>query len=221
MSASPTSGLGMTSQRSRDRMVRQLKDMGIHDARVLEVMRTTPRHLFVEEGLAHRAYDNTPLPIGYEQTISQPYIVARMTEACLQRGQPQKVLEIGTGSGYQAAVLAQLVPRVVSLERIRPLQRQAREVLNVLKLDNVSLRHVDGFGGWPEDAPYDVILLTAAPVEVPAALLDQLTLGGQLLAPVGAAGRQNLIRLVKTDQGFEKQDLGAVSFVPLLPGAIA
>ncbi|ULX56303.1 protein-L-isoaspartate(D-aspartate) O-methyltransferase [Ectothiorhodosinus mongolicus] len=211
----------MTSQRSRDRMVRQLKDMGIHDARVLEVMRTTPRHLFVEEGLAHRAYDNTPLPIGYEQTISQPYIVARMTEACLQRGQPQKVLEIGTGSGYQAAVLAQLVPRVVSLERIRPLQRQAREVLNVLKLDNVSLRHVDGFGGWPEDAPYDVILLTAAPVEVPAALLDQLTLGGQLLAPVGAAGRQNLIRLVKTDQGFEKQDLGAVSFVPLLPGAIA
>ena len=220
MSASPTSGLGMTSQRSRDRMVRQLKDMGIHDARVLEVMRTTPRHLFVEEGLAHRAYDNTPLPIGYEQTISQPYIVARMTEACLQRGQPQKVLEIGTGSGYQAAVLSQLVPRVVSLERIRPLQRQAREVLNVLKLDNVSLRHVDGFDGWPEDAPYDVILLTAAPVEVPAVLLDQLALGGQLLAPVGAAGRQNLIRLVKTDQGFEKQDLGAVSFVPLLPGAI-
>lgn len=220
MSASPTSGLGMTSQRSRDRMVRQLKDMGIADMRVLEVMRTTPRHLFVEEGLAHRAYDNTPLPIGYEQTISQPYIVARMTEACLERGQPQKVLEIGTGSGYQAAVLAQLVPRVVSLERIRPLQRQAREVLNILKLDNVSLRHVDGFGGWPEDAPYDVILLTAAPVEVPAVLLDQLALGGQLLAPVGAAGRQNLIRLVKTEQGFEKQDLGAVSFVPLLPGAI-
>lgn len=213
-------GLGMTSQRARDRMVQQLRDMGIRDESVLEVMRSTPRHLFVDEALAHRAYDNTPLPIGYEQTISQPFIVARMTEALLEKGTPAKVLEIGTGSGYQAAILAPLVKRVISLERIRPLQRQAREVLSSLNLHNISLRHVDGFGGWPEDAPYDAIMLTAAPEQVPPALLQQLAVGGLLVAPIGGSGMQTLVRITRTREGFEREELDLVSFVPLLHGEV-
>ncbi|MFP4245047.1 MAG: protein-L-isoaspartate(D-aspartate) O-methyltransferase, partial [Ectothiorhodospira sp.] len=166
----------MTSQRARDRLARRLETLGIRDPRVLEVMRATPRHLFVDEALAHRAYENTALPIGFGQTISQPWIVARMTEALLAHDPtPGIVLEVGTGSGYQAAVLSRLAGRVVSLERVRALQRQAREVLSTLGLYNISLRHTDGSQGWPENAPYDAILLTAAPRQIPESLLEQLT----------------------------------------------
>lgn len=214
-------GIGMTSQRARDRLAGRLRELGIRDPRVLEVIRATPRHLFVDEALAHRAYENTALPIGFGQTISQPYIVARMTEALLAEASPHMVLEVGTGSGYQAAVLAQLVERVISLERIRPLQRQAREVLSRMRLQNISLRHVDGNHGWPENAPYDAILLTAAPRVIPEALLLQLGMGGQLLAPVGEeSGAQTLVRITRTPEAYVRQDLGPVSFVPLLPGEV-
>lgn len=215
-------GFGMTSQRARDRLARRLETLGIRDPRVLEVMRATPRHLFVDEALAHRAYENTALPIGFGQTISQPWIVARMTEALLAHDPtPGIVLEVGTGSGYQAAVLSRLAGRVVSLERVRALQRQAREVLSTLGLYNISLRHTDGSQGWPENAPYDAILLTAAPRQIPESLLEQLTTGGQLLAPVGEeGGSQCLVRLTRTESGWTRDELGPVSFVPLLPGEV-
>lgn len=215
-------GIGMTSQRARDRLSRRLGELGIRDSRVLSVIRATPRHLFVDEALAHRAYENTALPIGFGQTISQPFIVARMTEALLEDELPELVLEVGTGSGYQAAVLAQLVGRVISLERVRPLQRRAREVLSSMRLHNVSLRHTDGTHGWPENAPYDGILLTAAPREIPEPLLLQLKVGGRLLAPVGGEHEiQSLVRITRTPKAFVKDELGPVSFVPLLPGEVS
>ncbi|WP_090203802.1 protein-L-isoaspartate(D-aspartate) O-methyltransferase [Ectothiorhodospira magna] len=211
----------MTSQRARDRMVQRLMASGIRDPRVLEVMGATPRHLFVDEALAHQAYENIALPIGFGQTISQPYIVARMTEALIQRDIPQRVLELGTGSGYQAAILAQLVDRVISLERVRPLQRRAREVLSQMGLHNISLRHVDGTLGWPEHAPYDGIVLTAAPRRIPDALLLQLSMGGRLLAPVGDEhDTQSLVCITRTERAFFKENLGPVTFVPLLSGEI-
>jgi protein-L-isoaspartate(D-aspartate) O-methyltransferase len=214
-------GIGMTSQRTRDRLVRQLEEAGIRDRRVLEVIRQTPRHLFVDEAMSSRAYENTALPIGFGQTISQPYVVARMTEAVLEGGPRRKVLEVGTGSGYQAAVLAQLVSRVHSVERILGLQRRAREVLSSLRIRNVSLKHSDGAWGWPEQGPFDAILLTAAPRDVPEALLEQLALGGVLVAPIGEGGGvQQLVRITRNPHAFEQRLIEAVSFVPMLPGTL-
>lgn len=194
--------------------------MGIADLAVLNALRAVPRHLFVEEALAHRAYENIALPIGYRQTISQPYVVARMTECAVASGLPcHSVLEIGTGSGYQAAILAQLFDRVYSIERIHALSRSARELLSRLKINNVSLRHGDGFQGWPEKAPFDVILLTAAPREVPSQLLTQLSDQGRLIAPVGEPGVRQQLEIYRRQQdGFVREVLDSVIFVPMLSG---
>ena len=179
------SGIGMTSARTRDRLVQRLRDAGIQDERVLDAIRNTPRHLFIEEALAHQAYDDTALPIGHGQTISQPWVVARMTELLIANGKPRKVLEIGTGSGYQTAILAHLVQHVCSVERIKGLQWQARRRLKNLDLHNVSTRHGDGWQGWQARAPFDAIIVTAAPPEIPTALMTQLDEGGILVLPVG------------------------------------
>jgi len=214
----PRAGIGMTSSRTRERLIERLRAESISDPRVLEAIRSTPRHLFVDEALASRAYEDTALPIGHGQTISQPYIVARMTEAVIAEGIPQKVLEIGTGCGYQAAVLAQLVPSVYSIECIRALMAGARRNILELRLRNVSLRHGDGREGWREHAPFDVIILTAAPEVVPEALFEQLTPNGRLIAPVGRQGRQDLRVHRRTQGGIEFVSLGAVSFVPFTSG---
>ena len=212
-------GIGMTSQRTRDRLVRRLREAGIRDERVLEVIATTPRHIFFDEALASRAYEDTALPIGFGQTISQPYIVARMTEALLEDGIPQKVLEVGTGSGYQTAILAQLVAEVYTVERIAGLQEQARERLRCLGLRNLHYKHADGTWGWKEHAPYDGILVAAAPEEVPAELLEQLADGGRLIIPSGPAGRQRLRLFTRHGDDHEERFLGWVTFVPLRAGA--
>lgn len=216
--ASRLSGIGMTSARTRERLVQRLQDQGIRDERVLDRIRSVPRHLFVDEALASRAYEDTALPIGFGQTISQPYIVARMTEQLLASGETRKVLEIGTGCGYQTAVLAPLVAEIYSVERISALLGRARRTLRELKIRNANFRHADGNIGWAARAPFDGILLTAAPHAVPSALFEQLGPGGRLIAPVGPEGRQELIRYTKTDKGLARDSLGAVSFVPLLSG---
>jgi protein-L-isoaspartate(D-aspartate) O-methyltransferase len=212
-------GLGMTSQRARDRMVEQLRMLGIKDPRVLDVMRNLPRHLFVDEGLEVRAYENSPLPIGQGQTISQPFIVAYMTELVIAAN-PRSVLEIGTGSGYQAAVLADLVPKVYSVERIESLLRTARRRFRSIGIENIRTRHDDGRRGWPEEGPFDAIIVTAAGSHVDPALRDQLAVGGVLVAPVGPAGDQKLVRITRDAEGFREEDLEAVSFVPLLGGLV-
>ncbi|MCG6886338.1 MAG: protein-L-isoaspartate(D-aspartate) O-methyltransferase [Proteobacteria bacterium] len=211
-------GIGMTSQRTRDRLIQRLRETGIRDERVLSVMRDTPRHLFVDEALASRAYEDTALPIGQGQTISQPYIVARMTEALLEDNVPQKVLEVGTGSGYQTAILAQLVPEVYTVERIAGLQDRARQRLAQLKLRNIHYKRSDGTWGWSQHAPYDGILVTAAPEQVPADLLKQLVDGGRMVIPSGPAGQQTLRVLVREDDTIHETELGRVSFVPLVKG---
>jgi len=213
-----TRGLGMTSQRARDRLVDRLAAEGIRDRRVLDVMRQLPRHLFIDEALASRAYEDTALPIGQGQTISQPWVVARMTEALIEKRLPRRVLEIGTGSGYQCAVLAQLVEKVYTVERIDELLRNARRIFRRLGIANVRSRHADGRLGWPEEAPFDAIILTAAGAELEAALLAQLAPDGCLVAPVGPAGRQTLLRISANEEGWQREALGAVSFVPLLGG---
>jgi protein-L-isoaspartate(D-aspartate) O-methyltransferase len=212
------SGIGMTSARTRERLVHRLQEQGISDQRVLDRIRNVPRHLFVDEALATRAYEDTALPIGFGQTISQPYIVARMTEALMAGGPVGKVLEIGTGCGYQTAVLAALVDEIYTIERIASLLGRARRTLRELKIRNVHFRHDDGNAGWPARAPYDGILLTAAPYEVPAVLFEQLGVGGRLIAPVGPDGRQELVRHTKGEARIERESLGLVSFVPLLSG---
>lgn len=212
-------GIGMTSQRTRDRLVERLRSAGIQDSAVLEVIGTTPRHLFVDEALASRAYEETALPIGHGQTISQPYTVARMSELLVGAGIPQKVLEVGTGSGYQTAVLAQLVPKVYSVERIGALLDQARQRLRLLGLRNLRLAHSDGNWGWPEVAPFDAIVVTAGSAEIPEALLTQLSVGGRLIMPVGAADDQKLVVVTRREKVFERMDLERVSFVPLRNGA--
>jgi protein-L-isoaspartate(D-aspartate) O-methyltransferase len=186
---------------------------------VLDVMRNLPRHLFVDEGLEVRAYENSPLPIGQGQTISQPYVVARMTEIVIA-DQPKSVLEIGTGSGYQAAVLARLVDKVFSVERIESLLRNARRRFRSLALDNVRTRHDDGRRGWPEEAPFDAIIVTAAGEYIDPKLCEQLAVGGVLIAPVGPAGAQKLVRVMRDAEGLHEQPLEAVSFVPLLTGLV-
>jgi protein-L-isoaspartate(D-aspartate) O-methyltransferase len=212
-------GEGMTSQRARDRLAANLKEGGIHDPRVIDVIRNTPRHHFIDQALHSRAYENTALPIGHGQTISQPWVVARMTEALIEFGMPQKVLEIGTGSGYQAAVLAALVPQVFTVERIEELLRQARRRFRQLGLINLRSRYDDGKLGWPDEAPFDAIILTAAGDTIPTRILDQLSPTGVLVAPVGSPSRQTLIRMRGDGQGdFTQEELGAVSFVPLLGG---
>lgn len=212
-------GIGMTSQRTRDRLVERLREKGIRSEAVLGVMRRTPRHLFVDEALSSRAYEDTALPIGFNQTISQPYIVARMTEALLAGGVPEKVLEVGTGSGYQAAVLAQLVPRLYTVERIDALVRSARQRFRTLELRNVQLKQSDGSWGWPQQAPFDAILVTAAPAEIPRPLLEQLADGGRLVIPVGGASGQTLAVVTRRGNVYEREDLEPVSFVPLVGGA--
>jgi protein-L-isoaspartate(D-aspartate) O-methyltransferase len=212
------SGIGMTSARTRERLVQRLQEQGIADQRVLDRIRSVPRHLFMDEALASRAYEDTALPIGFGQTISQPYVVAKMTEALLAAGAAPKVLEIGTGCGYQTAVLSPLVGEVYTIERIAPLLGRARRTLRELRIRNVNFRHDDGNIGWPARAPFDGILLTAAPHTVPQALFDQLKLGGCLIAPVGPEGRQELFRYIKGETRIDRLSLGAVSFVPLVSG---
>ena len=217
--AAQLKGEGVTSQRARNRLAASLQDAGIRDPRVIEVIRTVPRHHFIDQALQLHAYENDALPIGHGQTISQPWVVARMTEALLEFGVPQKVLEIGTGSGYQAAVLAALVPQVFTVERIEALLRQARRRFRQLGLTNLRSRYDDGKLGWPDEAPFDAIILTAAGDTIPTRILDQLSPTGVLVAPVGSPSRQTLIRMRGDGQGdFIQEELGAVSFVPLLGG---
>ena len=211
-------GIGMTSQRTRERLIQRLREQGIVNKDVLEVMRTTPRHLFVDEALASRAYEDTALPIGFSQTISQPFTVARMTEALMSEFRPKKVLEIGTGSGYQTAILAQLVEEVFTVERIEGLQKRARRVLRELKFRNIRFKHDDGNLGWEEHAPFDGIIVTAAPTEIPETLLHQLALGGRMLIPAGEDGKQLLRMYDKTPEGIDESVLENVQFVPMLGG---
>ena len=215
-------GVGMTSQRTRERLIQRLMDQGIANTAVLDVMRSVPRHLFLDEALAHRAYEDTALPIGYSQTLSQPFIVARMTEALLNNARRlNKVLEIGTGSGYQTAILAKLVNKLYTVERIKPLLHKARQRLSQLKLTNVSYRLADGNLGWTDLEPYDAILSAAAPAVVPSALKQQLAPNGVLVTPVGV-DRQDLIMIVRTGNSdrFITEVLEPVRFVPLLKGVV-
>jgi protein-L-isoaspartate(D-aspartate) O-methyltransferase len=214
-------GIGMTSARTRERLVQRLMEQGVKNPAVLDRIRNVPRHIFVDEALASRAYEDTALPIGFGQTISQPYIVARMTEALLEAGPVSSVLEVGTGCGYQTAVLATLVPRIFTIERIEPLLLRAKSRLKELGIKNVRFRHGDGYEGWKAQGPYEGLLVAAAPMTVPDALLQQLAIGGRLVMPVGAEGKQELLRITRTDQGFEQERLGAVSFVPLQSGVMA
>lgn len=211
-------GIGMTSQGTRDRLVRRLREKGIEDERVLHAIATTPRHEFVDEALSSRSYEDTALPIGLGQTISQPWVVAKMTEALLDGGSPQKVLEVGTGSGYQAAILATLVPQVFTVERIEELLKIARRRFHRLKLNNIYTRHADGHLGWPSQAPFDGIVVTAAASRLPLELVAQLRVGGVLVAPVERGGMQRLLAVRRTEDGHEERDLGGVIFVPLLAG---
>lgn len=214
-------GMGMTSQRVRDRLIERLREQGIRDERVLNAIRTVPRHLFVDEALAARAYEDNALPIGHGQTISQPWVVARMTEALFEDGaQPKKVLEVGTGSGYQAAILAALGLEVHTVERIGDLLRTARKRFRNLGL-NVRSKHDDGRIGWQENGPFDAIVVTAAAPALVDALTEQLAPGGTLVAPVGGSGSQSLVKLRKDADGAIKRDeLAAVVFVPLLSGMV-
>ena len=210
-------GSGMTSQRTRSRMVARLRQQGITDERVLDVIDAIPRHVFIDEALAHRAYEDTALPIGFNQTISQPYIVARMTEALFAAGPLTKVLEIGTGSGYQTAVLAQLADKIYSVERIQGLHDKAKERLRFLGNKNTQFKYDDGNIGWPDRALYDGIIVTASPRNLPKELLNQLAPGGRLIVPVGDE-RQQLKRITNHDGEFEIEVLEDVKFVPLLGG---
>lgn len=216
-------GIGMTSARTRDRLVQRLREQGIANLAVLDRIRNVPRHIFVDEALGSRAYEDTALPIGFGQTISQPYIVARMSEALLEcapaaAGVLDNVLEVGTGCGYQTAVLAPLVTHLYTIERIEPLLARARERLKELGIRNVRFRHGDGSLGWKSHAPYDGILVAAAPLTVPDALIKQLKVGGRLIVPIGPEGEQELVRFTRREQRVERESLGAVAFVPLLGG---
>ena len=213
-----SAGIGMTSARTRDRLVKRLKDQGIRSQSVLEQIRNVPRHLFVDEALASRAYEDTALPIGHGQTISQPFVVAKMTEAMLDGFSGEKVLEIGTGCGYQTAILSPLVKKIYSVERIPELLRKTRQRLRDLGIYNVQFRPGDGWQGWPKYAPYDGIIVAAAASEIPEKLLEQLAPGGRLVMPVGPPGLQELLLVTRRDDHFEESSLGAVSFVPLVHG---
>ena len=210
-------GIGMTSQRTRERLIQRLMDQGITRFEVLEAIRSVPRHLFVDEALAHRSYEDTALPIGYGQTLSQPYVVARMSELALAQGRPKKVLELGSGSGYQTAILASLVDEICAIERIKPLLERARKQLRALRVRNVRLRHGDGLDGWASEAPFDLILGAAAPEQLPTQLLEQLATGGRLILPVGGE-RQQLMMVTATPEGYVEEVIEEVNFVPMLRG---
>lgn len=210
-------GIGMTSLRTRNRLIERLKEQGVSDMTVLNTVLNTPRHIFVDEALSHRAYEDTALPIGHNQTISQPYIVARMTELLLQV-EPKKVLEVGTGSGYQMAILAQLTDQVFSVERIKPLLDKAKQRAKLLKLNNVRFRHDDGGFGWPEMGPFDAILSAAAPPVVPEELKQQLAVGGRLIMPIGDSQLQHLVVVDRLETGFSETIIEPVKFVPFLSG---
>lgn len=209
-------GIGLTSQRARNRLVDQLRSMGITSEAVLDVVRTTPRHLFVDEALASRAYENTALPIGFGQTISQPYVVAAMTQVLVETGPMTRVLEIGGGCGYQSAILARVARQVYAIERIAALANRLRTRLYELKISNVRVRHGDGRLGWPAHAPFDAILVAAAAATIPTPLLEQLAVGGRAIMPVGRHGEQMLTLIRRTEDGYEEEGLQRVTFVPLL-----
>ena len=211
-------GIGMTSKRTRDRLVQRLREQGIRSEDVLDQIRNVPRHLFVDEALASRAYEDTALPIGLGQTISQPYVVARMTEALLDGFEGETVLEIGTGCGYQTAVLAPLVKKVYTVERIPELLRKTRQRLRDLDIYNVQFRPGDGWEGWRKYGPYDGIIVAAAASEIPEKLLQQLAPDGRMIIPVGPPGRQDLAMVTKKNDHFEQVSLEPVSFVPLVKG---
>jgi protein-L-isoaspartate(D-aspartate) O-methyltransferase len=217
MSEFDLQGIGMTSQRTRDRLVARLREQGIQDETVLGLIGTVPRHIFIDEAWSHRAYEDTSLPIGHGQTISQPFIVALMSQL-LNASPRQRVLEVGTGSGYQTAVLASLCERLYSIERIEALVPRAKQRLEAMKLRNVALRFGDGYAGWPEKAPFDGILVTAAPPAIPQALLDQLAPGGRLIVPVGTEQAQALKVIDRTEEGFSETIVEQVHFVPLVTG---
>ncbi len=211
-------GIGMTSKRTRQRLIERLFDKGIRDPRVLGCFDKVPRHIFVDEALGHKAYEDISVPIGFGQTLSQPYIVARMTELVLAAHHHERILEIGTGSGFQTAVLAQVVDEVFSVERIKPLQQKARERLRALKVYNTRLKMDDGYLGWPSEGPFDVILTTAAPEEAPSELLEQLVPdGGRLILPLGS-DQQTLTVIERNGDELETQSIEPVHFVPMLKG---
>jgi protein-L-isoaspartate(D-aspartate) O-methyltransferase len=212
------SGIGMTSQRTRDRLADTLVKMGIKSDVVLNAIRNTPRHLFVDEALASRAYENTALPIGFSQTISQPYIVAKMTEALIKDRKLENVLEVGTGCGYQTVIMAQFAKRIYTVERINGLLTRARARFQKLGYSNIRSKHADGNIGWPSHAPFDGIIVAAAPIGVPEALLEQLAIEGRLIIPVGKAGDQKLLLITRKDDGYEEEIIDSVSFVPMLGG---
>jgi len=213
-------GIGMTSQRTRTRLVERLRAQGIENETLLDVISETPRHLLIDEALAHRAYEDTALPIGFNQTISQPYVVARMTEALLEAGPLGTVLEVGTGSGYQTALLARLADKVYTVERISGLLNRARDRLGQMGYRNIYFKHADGGLGWPEKGPFQAIMVTASPRTLPAALIDQLADGGRMLVPVGAARSQDLLLIRKHGDEIEQTVLEPVRFVPLLGGKL-
>ncbi len=215
---SELAGIGMTSQRTRDRLAARLAEMGIESTSVLNSIRNTPRHLFVDEALASRAYENTALPIGFNQTISQPYIVAKMTEALIKDKNLENVLEVGTGCGYQSVIIAQFAKHVYTVERINGLLMKARERFYKLGARNIRAKHADGNIGWPEHAPFDGIIVAAAPIGVPEALKEQLAIDGRLIIPVGKSGEQKLLLITRTNEGFTEEYLDSVSFVPMLGG---
>ena len=212
------SGIGMTSQRTRDRLAEKLVEMGIQSDVVLNAIRNTPRHLFVDEALASRAYENTALPIGFNQTISQPYIVAKMTEALIKNRTLKNVLEVGTGCGYQTIIMAQFTKRIYTIERINGLLTRARERFQQLRFSNIRSKHADGNIGWSEHAPFDGIIVAAAPTGVPEALLEQLAVNGRLIIPVGKTGEQKLLLFTREEESYEKKIIDSVSFVPMLGG---
>jgi len=213
-------GIGMTSQRTRARMIERLREQGIRDERVLAAMASVPRHLFIEEALASRAYEDTALPIGFGQTISQPYVVARMTEALLEGGAPGRILEVGTGCGYQAAVLARLFPEVYSIERIKGLLERARANLFGLRLGNLRLAHGDGYAGLEQAAPFQSIIVAAAAPATPQALLRQLAPGGRMILPLrsGSSAAQRLVLIERSRRGYIESELDPVRFVPMEVG---
>jgi len=216
--ATELDGIGMTSRRTRMRLIQRLRESGIVDEQVLTAMSNVPRHIFLDEALAHRSYEDTALPIGYSQTLSQPYIVARMTEV-LMKHKPTRVLELGTGSGYQTAILAGLVDQVFSVERIKPLQDRARDRMRTLGLRNVLMKHADGGMGWPEKGPFDGIMVTAAPREVPEELKFQLADGGVMVVPIGEH-TQMLTEIVRQGNEFKVNEVEPVRFVPLQAGVV-
>ena len=211
-------GVGMTSQRTRSRLVERLREQGIHNEHILDVINETPRHAFVDEALANRAYEDTALPIGFNQTISQPYIVAKMTEALLADGPVGNVLEVGTGSGYQTAILARLVPKVYTVERISGLLNRAKALLSTIGYRNIQFKHADGGTGWSDRGPFDAIMVTASPRVIPEALIEQLSITGRMLVPVGEARHQKLVLVQRKGDEVERQVLEAVRFVPMLSG---